>query len=88
MRCGAFFAAVSAVPVTGFYVVIVVANTIALELGNGTVRFLERRIQTLAFETVLHLLRVASFGTTVAAVPAAAAAVVIIIAETVTFVNR
>jgi len=73
-------AAVAIVPVTRFDVVVIVADAIALEFLNGARRCLVSRIQTCALETVLVLLHIASFATTVTAVPAAATVVVIIIA--------
>lgn len=79
---GAFFvnAAVAVVPVTRSDVVVIVADAIAPESRNRAIGFHITSIHTRALETVLELLRSASFATTVTAVPAAAAVVVIIIA--------
>jgi len=77
-------AAVAIVPVTRCDVVVIVADAIAPESRHSAIGFLKRMIHTRAFETVLELLRIASFATAVTTIPAAATVVVIIVAVLVT----
>jgi len=77
-------AAVAIVPVARLDVVVIVADAIALEFRDRASGCLPSRVQTCAFETVLVLLHIASFATTVTAVPTAATVVVIIVAVFVT----
>jgi len=80
------FAAVAAIPVATWDVVVIVADTITLEFCDGTCWCNERRIQTCALKTVFILVHVASLATTVTAVPATGTVVVIVIAELVALV--
>merc|ERR1712187_999111 len=74
------FATVTAIPAAFIDVVIIVADAITLEGRHTTIRCLEVRVQTCAFETGLVLLQIAIVTTAVAAVPATSTAVVVVVA--------
>lgn len=83
--CGVF-TTVSAVPVAGLNVILIVADVVTLELGDGAIGLHEMRVKASAFVAVGKLLHIARLLTTITAIPAAATVVVIVIAEMITHV--